>query len=81
MTTESMSPPHDQEEPIQDTLEIIIDEEGMRVSWDENINPEYNYLSKMEKEELDKTLIDIVKDLLEEFTKEENVVTTETEEE
>jgi hypothetical protein len=81
MTTESMSPPQDQEEPIQDTLEIIIDEEGMRVSWDENINPEYNYLSKMEKEELDKTLIDIVKDLLEEFTKEENVVTTETEEE
>ena len=76
-----MSPPQDQEEPIQDTLEIIIDEEGMRVSWDENINPEYNYLSKMEKEELDKTLIDIVKDLLEEFTKEENVVTTETEEE
>jgi len=81
MTTESMSPQQDQEEPIQDTLEIIIDEEGMRVSWDENINPEYNYLSKMEKEELDKTLIDIVKDLLEEFTKEENVVTTETEEE
>ena len=58
-----MSPQQDQEEPIQDTLEIIIDEEGMRVSWDENINPEYNYLSKMEKEELDKTLIDIVKDL------------------
>lgn len=81
MTTESMSPQQDQEEPIQDTLEIIIDEEGMRVSWDENINPEYNYLSKMEKEELNKTLIDIVKDLLEEFTKEENVVTTETEEE
>lgn len=81
MTTESMSPQQDQEEPIQDTLEIIIDEEGMRVSWDENINPEYNYLSKMEKKELDKTLIDIVKDLLEEFTKEENVVTTETEEE
>ena len=81
MTTESMSPPQDQEEPIQYTLEIIIDEEGMRVSWDENINTEYNYLSKMEKEELDKTLIDIVKDLLEEFTKEENVVTTETEEE
>lgn len=81
MTTESMSPQQDQEEPIQDTLEIIIDEEGMRVSWDENINPEYNYLSKMEKEELDKTLIDIVKDLLEEFTKEGNVVTTETEEE
>ena len=81
MTTESMSPQQDQEEPIQDTLEIIIDEEGMRVSWDENINPEYNYLSKMEKEELDKTLIDIVKDLLEEFTKEENVVTAETEEE
>ena len=76
-----MSPQQDQEEPIQDTLEIIIDEEGMRVSWDENINPEYNYLSKMEKEELDKTLIDIVKDLLEEFTKEENVLTTETEEE
>lgn len=81
MTTESMSPQQDQEEPIQDTLEIIIDEERMRVSWDENINPEYNYLSKMEKEELDKTLIDIVKDLLEEFTKEGNVVTTETEEE
>jgi len=81
MTTESMSPQQDQEEPIQDTLEIIIDEEGMRVSWDENINPEYNYLSKMEKEELNKTIIDIVKDLLEEFTKEENVVTTETEEE
>ena len=81
MTTESMSPQQDQEEPIQDTLEIIIDEEGMRVSWDENINPEYNYLSKMEKEELNKTLIDIVKDLLEEFTKEGNVVTTETEEE
>jgi len=81
MTTESMSPQQDQEELIQDTLEIIIDEEGMRVSWDENINPEYNYLSKMEKEKLDKTLIDIVKALLEEFTKEENVVTTETEEE
>ena len=53
----------------------------MRVSWDENINPEYNCLSTMGKEELEKTLIDILKDLLEEFTNEENVFTTETENE
>jgi len=81
MTTESMLTQKDQEKSIQDTFEIIIDDEGMRVSWDEDINPEYNYLSTMEKGELEKTLIEILKDLLDEFTNGENVLTTETEKE
>jgi hypothetical protein len=81
MTTESMLTQKDQEKSIQDTFEIIIDDEGMRVSWDEDINPEYNYLSTMGKGELEKTLIEILKDLLDEFTNGENVLTTETEKE
>ena len=81
MTTESMLTQKDQENSIPDTFEIIIDDEGMRVSWDEDINPEYNYLSTMGKEELEKTLIEILKDLLDEFTNGEYVLTTETEKE
>jgi hypothetical protein len=81
MTTESMLTQKDQENSIPDTFEIVIDDEGMRVSWDEDINPEYNYLSTMEKGELEKTLIEILKDLLDEFTNGENVLTTETEKE
>lgn len=81
MTTESMLTQKDQENSIPDTFEIVIDDEGMRVSWDEDINPEYNYLSTMGKGELEKNLIEILKDLLDEFTNGENVLTTETEKE
>ncbi len=81
MTTESMLTQKDQENSIPDTFEIVIDDEGMRVSWDEDINPEYNYLSTLGKEELEKTLIEILKDLLDEFHNKENVLTTETEKE
>ena len=79
MTTESMSTQQDEKNLIKDTFAIVIDDEGMRVSWDEDINPEYNCLSTMGKEELEKTLIDILKGLLEDFTNGENVLTTETE--
>lgn len=81
MTKESMPMQQDQKILIKDTFKIVIDEEGVELSWDENINPEYNYLSTIGKEKFEKIFISILENFLKDFTDEENVFTTETEEE
>lgn len=71
----------DREKSIQDTLEIVVNDKEVMISWDENVNPEYNYLSKLKKEEFEKIFVDSLKNFLEKFTDGENVFTAETKKE